>query len=221
MKRTLGRLGWGWIGFAIMVMLVFGGIRIAQTLAASPPTDAFAVRYVEHPFVAFIHILPGLVFLVFVPLQFIKKIRRTRIGFHRRTGWMLVPLAAVSGVYAIVAAFTLPAFGGVPTVAATVVFGLTFLYSLVRAVRHIRRREVALHREWMIRMFSLALGVATIRAVQGLAQAFLGTSLEGSFGASFWIAFTLNLGIAEMWIRFTRPRSRTHLVSPAPAPART
>jgi len=209
MKKALGRLGWGWIGFAVMVMLVFGGIRIAQTMAASPPTDAFAVRYVEHPFVAFIHILPGLVFIVFAPLQFIKKIRRKRIGFHRRNGWMLVPLAAVSGVYAIVAAFTLPAFGGAPTTAATVVFGMTFLYSLVRAVRHIRRREVALHREWMIRMFSLALAVATIRAVQGLAQAFLGASLEETFGASFWIAFTLNLGIAEMWIRFTRSRSRS------------
>ena len=96
-----------------------------------------------------------------------------------------------------------------PTTAATVVFGMTFLYSLVRAVRHIRRREVALHREWMIRMFSLALAVATIRAVQGLAQAFLGASLEETFGASFWIAFTLNLGIAEMWIRFTRSRSRS------------
>ena len=204
MNTTVQALGWGWILLSIVVLLVFGGIRIAETLATPPPTDAFAVRYAEHPVVAFIHFLPGLVFIVFAPLQFIKRIRRKRIGFHRKNGWMLVPLAAVSGVYALVAAFTLPAFGGWPTVAATVVFGLVFLYALWRAVSHIRRREVQAHREWMIRMFSLALAVATIRALGGLAGAFWGMSLEESFGASFWLAFTINLGVAEMWIRATR-----------------
>lgn len=213
MKATLKVLGWGWIVLSIVVLFVFGGIRIAETLATSPPTDAFAVRYVQHPVVAFIHILPGLVFIVFAPLQFIKRIRRTSIGFHRKNGWMLVPLAAVSGVYALVAAFTLPAFGGWPTTTATVVFGIVFLYSLWRAVSHIRRREVQAHREWMIRMFSLALAVATIRALGGLAGAFFDMTLEESFGASFWLAFIINLSVAELWIRATRTRRRV----PAPA----
>lgn len=208
MKATLQVFGWGWILLSIVVLLVFGGIRIAETMAIPPPTDAFAIRYAEHPVVAFVHFLPGLVFIVFAPLQFIKRIRRKKIGFHRKNGWMLVPLAAVSGVYALVAAFTLPAFGGWPTIAATVVFGIVFLYALWRAVAHIRRREVQQHREWMIRMFSLAIAVATIRALGGLAGAFFDLSLEESFGASFWIAFTLNLGIAELWIRAGRPSAR-------------
>jgi hypothetical protein len=64
--------------------------------------------------------------------------------------------------------FAIPAIGGVNQAAATTLFALFFLFALANAWRHIRRREVVLHREWMIRAFSMGLAVATIRPIVGI-----------------------------------------------------
>ncbi|MDH3225091.1 MAG: DUF2306 domain-containing protein, partial [Gemmatimonadota bacterium] len=151
------------------------------------------------------HIVPGLVFLMLAPLQFVARIRRRHLAFHRRSGRLLVLTGAVSGLFALVAAAVFPAFGGTPTQLATLAFGLMFLASLWMAVLRIRQRRVKEHREWMIRVFAIALGVATIRAVIGLSQAVTGRTMVEVFGFSFWVGFGINFLIAEWWIRRTRP----------------
>jgi hypothetical protein len=73
--------------------------------------------------------------------------------------------------------------------------------------RHIRRREIALHREWMIRAFSIGLAVATIRPIIGFFFAtsrFTGLTPYEFFGTAFWIGFVLHLIAAEAWIHSTR-----------------
>ena len=125
---------------------------------------------------------------------------------------MLVTCGALSGVFALVASFRFAAFGGISTQAATLFFGAIFLFSLAKAFRHIRRREIDLHREWMIRVFALAMGVATIRVFIGLFQAIGGLGIEEVFGTTFWLGFGVNLVVAEVWINVTR---RT-VTGPAP-----
>ncbi|HAJ00456.1 MAG TPA: hypothetical protein DCL97_07265 [Dehalococcoidia bacterium] len=49
----------------------------------------------------------------------------------------------------------------------------------------------------MIRTFSLAMGVATVRVFLILLQSLMGLSQEESFGASFWLGFSVNLVVAE------------------------
>ncbi len=197
-------LGWAAVALSVLILLVFATIRLLDMTAAPPSTDLFAVRYVQHPGVALLHILPGLVFLTLGPLQFVARIRRQRIGLHRLLGRVLVPCAAVSGVFALVASFRFPAFGGVSTQAATLFFGPIFLFSLAKAFRHIRRKEISLHREWMIRVFALAMGVASIRVFIGLFQAIGGLGIEEVFGTTFWLGFGVNLVAAEVWINVTR-----------------
>ena len=72
------------------------------------------------------------------------------------------------------------------------------------AIRYIRRKEVRLHREWMIRSFALAMGVASIRVFTVLLRALTGLGLEEVFGASSWLRFGVNLLVAEVWINHTR-----------------
>ena len=72
------------------------------------------------------------------------------------------------------------------------------------AMHHMFRKEVSQHREWMIRTFSLAMGVATVRVFLILLQSLMGLSQEESFGASFWLGFSVNLVVAEAWINHTR-----------------
>ena len=108
------------------------------------------------------------------------------------------------GISALVMSFGMPAIGGVNQAAATTLFGTFFLFALGKAFWHIRRREIMLHREWMIRAFSIGLAVATIRPIIGVF--FATSSLSGLtphefFGIAFWIGFVLHLIAAEAWIR--------------------
>jgi len=178
---------------------------VAQFLALD---DIFA----RYPILTLIHILPALVFLVLAPLQFRPTFRDRHLRWHRLNGRLLVVCGGVVGISALIMSFGMPAIGGVNQAAATTLFALFFLFALGKAVQHIRHREIQLHREWMIRAFSIGLAVATIRPIVGV---FFATSpLTGLtpyefFGTAFWIGFALHLIAAEAWIQWTRPEAFT------------
>ena len=114
----------------------------------------------------------------------------------------------IIGGTALVMSFAMPAIGGVNQAAATTLFGTLFLFSLGKAYFHIRRREVALHREWMIRAYAIGLAVTTIRPIVGIFFAtsrLTGLTPHEFFGTAFWIGFTIHLIVAESWIR-THPQ---------------
>jgi hypothetical protein len=100
-------------------------------------------------------------------------------------------------------------FAGPPEAAAIALFGGLFLLALARGFVAIRRRDLATHREWMIRAFAIALGISTVRllgAVFDLALTPAGVSPAGVFLVSIWLGWLVTLGAAELWIRRTRPR---------------
>jgi uncharacterized membrane protein YvlD (DUF360 family) len=106
--------------------------------------------------------------------------------------------------------FTMQSIGGVNQAAATILFGSYFLFALSKAFWHIRRREVTLHRQWMIRAFAIGLAVATIRPIVGIFFAtsrFTGLTPTQFFGTAFWIGFVLHLIAAEVWIHSTLPQT--------------
>lgn len=182
------------------------------TPSANPALTQFAALddvFARYPVLTLIHILPALVFVVLAPLQFSSKFRQRHLKWHRRNGRILVICGMVVGVSALVMSFGMPAIGGVNQAVSTTLFALFFLFALGKAVRHIRRREIALHREWMIRAFAIGLAVATIRPIIGF---FFATSRFTSltpyefFGTAFWIGFVLHLVAAEAWIHWTRPQ---------------
>ncbi len=153
--------------------------------------------------------MPGLLFVVLGPLQFSHTLRERHLQWHRWSGRIVLLCGMVIGVSALVMSFGMPAIGGVNQAAATTLFALFFLFALGNAFRHILRREIALHREWMIRAFSIGLAVATIRPIVGI---FFATSRSTGltpyefFGTAFWIGFVLHLIAAEAWINRTRPQ---------------
>ncbi|HKV64331.1 MAG TPA: DUF2306 domain-containing protein [Candidatus Acidoferrum sp.] len=188
-----------------------------RAVASNPVAAQFAALddlFARHPILTLIHITPGLLFMLLGPLQFSSTIRARHLRWHRLSGRVFVICGVVIGISALVMSFGMPAIGGVNQAAATTLFGTFFLFALCKAFRHIRRREVAQHREWMIRAFSIGLAVATIRPIIG---AFFATSrLSGLtphefFGIAFWIGFVLHLMAAEAWIHATLPPSKGSL----------
>jgi hypothetical protein len=80
------------------------------------------------------------------------------------------------------------------------------LLCVIKAYWHIRRKEVAQHREWMIRTFAIGLGIATTRPIVGMFFAFRKLTPHEFFGIAFWLGFTTTFIAAEAWIDFTRQR---------------
>ena len=193
------------IGVAIVTrrVLILSGLAAPSPLSGSAPLDDAFARYAS---LTMLHIAPGLVFIVLGPLQFVTTLRTRRPWVHRRIGRVVLASGVVTGVSAL-AMTTQMAIGGATERAATTLFGILFLIALVRAFVCIRRRQVALHREWMIRAFSLGLAVATIRPIVG---AFFATrsvthlTPAEFFGIAFWLGFTIHLIAAETWINYTR-----------------
>jgi hypothetical protein len=97
--------------------------------------------------------------------------------------------------------------GGPNESAATTLFAIVFLICLIKAYLHIRRKEPARHREWMIRAYAVALGVATTRPIVGMFFAFRRLTPHEFFGIAFWLGFTITFLAAEAWIDHTRPRA--------------
>jgi uncharacterized membrane protein len=168
--------------------------------------------FAQYPILTLVHIVPGLLFMLLGPLQFSSTIRARHLRWHRWSGRIFVICGVVIGTSALAMSFGMPAIGGFNQAAATTLFATFFLFALCKAFWHIRRREAALHREWMIRAFSVGLAVATIRPIIGM---FFATSrLSGLtphefFGIAFWIGFVLHLITAEVWIHATMPRQIT------------
>src|SRR5262245_38156366 len=153
-RATLIRLVWlatlplVLIGIAIVTrrtLSLFGLISTSSKLSGSVVPDATFTRYAP---LTMAHIYPGLLYLVLGPFQFVTALRARRPKLHRRMGYVVLTSGFVTGVTAL-AMTTRVAIGGATERAATTLFGLLFLVALVRAFTCIRRRHVALHREWV------------------------------------------------------------------------
>lgn len=194
-----------WLGLLVLILIVLG-FAVFRVITDGPnvargvvPDDPYESRYAEHPLVAYLHIVPGVVYLVGAPFQLSRRFRESNIDRHRRLGRILLPAGLLTGVFAL--AFGLPyAFGGRPEATATAVFGAWFLGCLVLAFRAIRGGDVTRHRRWMIRAFATGLAVGTIRVWVGIFQGFQILSLEDSFGLAFWLAFGLHALAAEVYL---------------------
>ncbi len=199
----------------ITIVLVFFVLRVSGDVphisAGTVPDDDLSEPYVAHPWLAYGHIVPGVVYLVLAPLQLSRRFRTRHYALHRRLGRVLVACALVSGVLAVALGFVF-AWGGTPETLATLVFGLWFLFCLVRAVRAIRGGHVPEHRRWMIRAFAVGSGIATIRIWVGI---FTGVQLgllgmqdetfpiRSTFGIAFWLGLGVHVLVGEWWLRRT------------------
>lgn len=223
--RVTAAVMWTLIVLLIAIVLVFATMRALTDvpLLASggvPDDDSFEARYIAQPWLAYLHIVPGVLYLLGAPLQLSRRFRERHFTFHRRFGRVVLAFGLVSGVFAL--GFGVPfSFGGPWQSLATAVFGSWFLVSLLFAFRAIRGGNRRMHRRWMIRAFAVGLGVGTIRIWLGLVT---GTGLlpaEAGFAPAFWLGFSMHVAAAELWLWWRpnadgRPRA---VIAPASAGA--
>jgi hypothetical protein len=195
--------GWGRFGFwACIVIAVAVVIRRLYALS-SPPRNAprqlaaLDTVFASHAALTLAHILPALAFVVVAPFVVSRP--------SARTPWaerLLFPLGGVVGLTAY--AMSAHSVGGWVERAAVLLFNSVFLFSLFRAYSYMRHGDELQERRWMLRAIVILLGIATTRPVMGV---FFATSrlthLEPSqfFGWAFWIGFSINTLVVELWLR--------------------
>jgi uncharacterized membrane protein YozB (DUF420 family) len=196
---------WVVVFFLIAVVLVFAVIRVtidSQNIATGviPAEGEFDRRYAQYPIPAYAHIIPGVVYLVLAPFQISRRFRNRHLDLHRKMGRILVPIGILSGVVGVIFGFFF-SFGGFAEASAAVVFGTWFVIALSLAYSYIRAGDTVRHRRWMIRAFAIGLGVGTIRIWVGLLEATGMLEFDDAFGAAFWLAWTMHVLAAELWLR--------------------
>ena len=147
------------------------------------------------------HIVPATIFVLLA----------IGIVFRSKSGkwWnrLFFFFGAITGITAYAMSFY--AVGGWTERSAVLVFNTWFIVSLGRAYGYWLGGEPARKRDWTTRAVGTLLGIATTRPVMGV---FFATSRATHlaparfFGIAFWIGFSINVVVIELWLRSTRRR---------------
>ncbi len=158
----------------------------------------------SHAVLTAMHIIPA---AIFVLLAVGVLLRRTGSEWLER---LFFPFGAITGATAYAMSFY--AIGGWIERSAVLVFNTWFLFSLGRAYWLRLRGDAARKRDWMTRAVGILLGIATTRPVMGV---FFATSARTHlapnqfFGIAFWIGFSINVAVIELWLHSER-RAQLH-----------
>ena len=187
---------------AAVGLLALVGVAASATHYLQEPYNP---RFLRYPSVVALHVVLGGAYLSLAPFQFVRRIRSKHLVYHRRAGRALVAIGLLVGVTALFMGLVIPAAGWSERVVIGL-FGSVFLVALAKGFLHVRSGRVALHREWMIRTFAVAL--ATTRLIGIAALLIVGSPTGGQAATivivSFAVAFVVHASVAEAWVRAIR-----------------
>lgn len=201
---------WRWlrVGFWACIVIAVAVVLRRIVALAHPPQSAppqlaeLDAAFASRAVLTLAHILPALAFVVLTPFIYFR--RFAGAVWPRR---LLSPLGLVVGLTAY--AMSKYSVGGWVERSAVLFFNSLFLFSLFRAWN--LRREPVLSLRWMTRAIAVLLGIATTRPVMGI---FFATSRvthlspQQFFGIAFWIGFSINTLIVELWLRSQQGKSQ-------------
>ncbi len=168
--------------------------------------NPFIDRYTAHPWQTLAHTGAGIVFAVLGPMQFMSPIRDNFPVIHRVTGRIFLPFGILSGVAALIIGISFPVWGKGWNQAITTIAALFMTFAFIKAFLHIRKREIPVHRRWMMRGFAVGMGVALFRVgLDDILQP-MGYSFNDSWNIVLATSFPITLAAAEFWIWATKPK---------------
>src|SRR5205807_3728143 len=164
----------------------------------------------SHAVLTAMHIIPAAIFVVLAACVLLRRYHGDSAGSY----WLerlFFLFGAITGATAYAMSFYY-ATGGWVERSAVLLFNTWFLVSLGRACWLSLRGEGARKREWMTRAVAVLLGIATTRPVMGVFFATSALTHLGPnqfFGIAFWIGFSINTAVIELWLRSKR-RAQLH-----------
>jgi hypothetical protein len=142
------------------------------------------------------HIIPATAFVVLAPFVLF------RPSGNRWLERVLLLLGSMVGISAY--AMSIDAIGGWTERTAVLVFNSLFLFSMIRSFMYGQAGAVISKRRWLVRAVGILLGIATTRPLVGIFFAtsrFTHLAPNQFFGIAFWMGFSVNTIVVEMWLR--------------------
>jgi hypothetical protein len=195
-RGTGRRPVWLLIGFLVSAGIAIAAVARRLIALLRPSQNALDTTFSSHAGLTLAHIIPAAVFVV---LAVIVLLRSSVDVWCERLFFLF---GALTGITAY--AMSVDAVGGWVERSAILIFNTWFLVSLGCAYWF---RKTSSKREWMTRAVGILLGIATTRPVMGLffaTSAATHLSPEQFFGYAFWIGFSINAVMVELWLRSRR-----------------
>jgi hypothetical protein len=191
--------------FIAIAVVIRRLVALAHPATGGPPQMAnLDATFASHVALTLAHIIPAAIFVI---LAVAVLIRRSDGGRLYRPFFIF---GTITGLTAY--AMSAYAIGGWIERSAVITFDTWFLVSLGSAYWFYLRGESSQKRVWATRAVGVLLGIATTRPVMGV---FFATSRlthmtpNQFFGIAFWIGFSINATIVEIWLH-SRRRAMLH-----------
>ena len=199
----LKKTGWSFMLFSAAVV----SLIVSRYLTLNPEVyfpEQKAV-YMAHITILIAHVVASMLAILIGPFQFLPGIRKGRwLTFHRwlgRTYLVSVLFGGLSGLY-----MAQLAYGGTISRLGFTALAILWLFSGVRAYKHIRNKEIERHREWMTRNYALTFAGVMLRVWNPIFAA-IGIDFTTGYIVVAWLCWIPNLIVAE-WIIRRRRRSQ-------------
>jgi len=193
------------IGWLLMTLLSCLIVVVASQYFLLQPDNFFPKQrevYLANQGMLVLHIGGAVVALFIGPWQFWSWIRTHHLSWHRWMGrvYFLGVLAGSIGGLRL----SLLAYGGLPSRLGFGMLAVLWFSTAVAGYLAIRRGAIEVHREWMIRNFSLTFAAVTLRMYIPLLSELAGFSFQETYISVSWISWVPNLLIAELYLRRTK-----------------
>ncbi len=201
MPLPLTRPGNGW-----RLMVVLAALTAAYGFATAlvgPPIFApnLKASFVARPWGIYPHAFFGGIAMILGPFQFHRGLLRNRAR-HRKVGQAYVAACLIAGMAGLYMAIY--SYGGMITHLGFGGLAVALLTTTGLAFRAIKARDVATHREWMIRSYAMIFAAVMLR----IEIPPLRIATQGNFDVTYrivaWLCWVPNILVAELIVRQTR-----------------
>jgi len=186
----------------LVLALAVAGYALAYVILGDrmyPPDLADSFR--SRPWGIYTHVLFGSLAIGLGSLQFRRALLLRRRRLHRTLGKIYLVSAMLTGVAGLyMAAYS---FGGWITHAGFGLLAVALLTSTTTAYRAIKRRDVAVHRRWMLRSYALIFAAVTLRIELPLLISYFDDFLA-AYRVVAWLCWVPNLLAIELYLRRAR-----------------
>jgi uncharacterized membrane protein len=191
------------------IPLIAGAFRLIQ-VAGGPAVLPADDRFGGFPAALIIHIAGACLYALVGVFQFVPRLRRRHLSWHRRAGRVLAVaglLVAGSALWMTLVYTRKPGTGDLLYVL-RLVFASAMAACLILGFTAVRRQEIAAHRAWMIRAYAIGLAAGMQVFTEGIGGAISGSGeVRGDLAkGAGWV---INIAIAEYVIR-RRPAGGIH-----------
>ncbi len=186
----------------LAVVPVLGGILRLSDLVLAAAITAENARFFAAPVPIVIHITGASLFLLLGAFQFVPNLRSRFPRWHRVAGRVTLVAGLCAAFAGLWMTATYPAAANPDFLfVLRMTVGTGWAASLILAFLAIRKRDVARHKEWMIRAYAIAAGAGTTVITFGLWYLVTGEDTPQVSAMSQAAAWSINIAFAEWIIR--------------------